>query len=162
KITTMAPCTGTTTAAQRTCAMTFAQTLATKGFRRPVAAAELTDLLTVYDAGAGTGTTVDYPTGISLIVQSVITSPSFIYRTELGPTTLAADTSGNYPDTQLNPYEIASQLGFLFLGSLPDAGLNAAAADGSIAMPAGLSAQIDRLLALPAVRANLVNVMVDW
>jgi hypothetical protein len=162
KITTMAPCTGTTTAAQRTCAMTFVQNLAAKGFRRPLATAELTDLMAVYDAGAGTGTTVDYPTGISLLVQAVITAPSFIYRTELGPTTLAADASGNYPDTTLNPYEIASQLGFLFLGSLPDAALTAAAADGSIATSTGLSAQIDRLLALPAARANLVNIMVDW
>jgi hypothetical protein len=162
KITTLAPCTGTTPAAQRTCAMTFAQTLAAKGFRRPVDATVVTDLMTVYDAGAGTGTTADYNTGISLIVQAVITSPSFVYRTELGPTTLTADGSGNYPDTTLNPYEIASQLGLLFIGSLPDAGLTAAAADGSIATTAGLSAQIDRLLALPAVQANLVNITIDW
>jgi hypothetical protein len=162
KITTLAPCTGTTAAAQRTCAMTFAQSLAAKGFRRPADTTEVTDLMTVYDAGAGTATTADYNTGISLIVQAVITSPSFIYRTELGPKTLVADGSGNYPDTTLNPYEIASQLGFLFLGSLPDSGLLAAAADGSIATTDGLSAQIDRLLALPAVRANLVNITIDW
>ena len=67
----------------------------------------------------------------------MITSPSFVYRTELGPTTLTADASGTYPDTTLNPYEIASQLGFLFLGSLPDAALTAAAADGSLATTDG-------------------------
>src|SRR5262249_22976801 len=82
----LAPCTGTTAAAQRTCAMTFAQSFATKGFRRPVDTTEVTNLMAVYDAGAGTGTTADYNTGISLIIQAVITSPSFIYRTELGPT----------------------------------------------------------------------------
>ena len=114
--------------------------------------------MTVYDQGVMT----DYATGISLIVQAMITSPSFIYRTELGPTTLAADASGNYPDTTLNPYEIASQLGFLFLGSLPDAALTAAAADGSLATTDGLNAQIDRLLALPAVKANLTNIIIDW
>jgi len=142
--------------------MTFAQSLAAKGFRRPATTTEVNDLLTVYDVGAGTVAPVDYPTGISLIVQAVIISPSFVYRTELGPTTLTADASGNYPDTTLNPYEIASQLGFLFLGSLPDAGLTAAAADGSIATTAGLSAQIDRLIALPAAQANLTNIMIDW
>jgi len=158
RITTLAPCTGTTAAAQKTCAMTFAQSLAPKGFRRPVDAAEVTNLMAVYDQGAMT----DYATGIGLIVQAVITSPSFVYRTELGPTNLVADGSGNYPNTSLNPYEIASQLGFLFLGSLPDAALTAAAADGTLATSAGLNTQIDRLLALPAVRANLTNIIIDW
>src|SRR5436305_510545 len=36
KITTLAPCTGTTATAQRTCAMTFAQTMGAKAFRRPL------------------------------------------------------------------------------------------------------------------------------
>lgn len=158
RITTLAPCTGTTTAAQRTCAMTFVQDLAAKGFRRPLDPTEVTDLMGVYDTGAA----ADYATGISLMVQAVITAPSFTYRTELGPSTLAADSSGNYPDTTLNPYEIASQIGFLFSGTLPDATLTAAAADGSLATSAGLSAQIDRLLALPATQANLTNVVIDW
>lgn len=162
KITTLAPCTGTTIAAQRTCAQTFAQSFAPKAYRRPVTTTEVNDLLTVYDAGAGTTGTIDYPTGISLVVQAVITSPSYIYRTELGPTTLTADASGNYPDTTLNPYEIAAQLGFLFFGSLPDAALTASAADGSIATPTGLSTQIDRLLGLTAVKANLTNIMIGW
>ncbi len=158
KITTLAPCTGTTAAAQRTCAQTFATTTGAKAFRRPLDTAEVTNFMTVYDQGVMT----DYATGIGLIVQAMITSPSFIYRTELGPTTLAADASGKYPDTTLNPYEIASQLGFLFLGSMPDAALTAAAADGSIATTNGLNTQLDRLLALPAVKANLTNIMVDW
>jgi len=162
KIMTLAPCTGTTTAAMRTCAMTYVQTAGAKAFRRPLETAEVTNLMTVYDAGAGTGTTPDYATGISLIVQALITSPSFIYKTELGPTTLTADASGVYPDTTMNPYEIASQLSFLFLGSLPDAALTAAAADGSLATTQGLSTQIDRLLTLPAVKTNLTNIIIDW
>ena len=85
------------------------------------------------------------------MVQAVIISPSFVYRTELGPPTLTADAAGKFPDTTLTPHEIATQLGFLFLGSLPDAALTAAADDGRLATAAGLSAQIDRLLALPAV-----------
>ena len=85
-----------------------------------------------------------------------------MYRTELGPTTLTADASGNYPDTALNPYEVASQLGFLFLGSLPDAALTTAAMNGGLGTTDGISTQIDRLLALPAVQANLTGVMIDW
>ena len=55
KITTLAPCTGTTTAAQRTCAMTFAQSLATKAYRRPVDTTEVNNLLTVYDRAPARG-----------------------------------------------------------------------------------------------------------
>ena len=115
--------------------MTFVQSLGPKAFRRPLDTAEVTDLMAVYTNGA----MMDYATGISLMVQALITSPSFVYRTELGPKTLTADASGNYPDTTLNPYEVASQLGFLFLGSLPDAALTAAAADGSLATTAGVT-----------------------
>jgi hypothetical protein len=158
RLTTLAPCTGTTAAQLRTCAQTFAQTTGAKAFRRPLDTAEVTNLMMLYDQGVVT----DHATGVSLIIQGMITAPSFVYRTELGPTNLAADGAGNYPDTRLNPYEIASQLGFLFLGSLPDAALTAAAADGTLATTAGLNAQIDRLLALPAVRANLTNVIIDW
>jgi hypothetical protein len=159
RIATLVPCaTGATAAQLKTCAQTFAQTTGAKAFRRPLATAEVTDLMAVYDQGVMT----DHATGVSLLIQAMITSPSFVYRTELGPTTLTADASGNYPDTTLNPYEIAAQLGFLFLNSLPDAALTAAATDGSLGTTAGLTAQIDRLLALPAVRTNLTNVIIDW
>ena len=154
----LAPCTGTTATQQTACAMTFVSTVGPKAFRRPIASTEVTDLMNVYAQGAMT----DYLNGIALVTQAMVTSSSFVYRTELGPTTLTADASGNYPDTQLNPYEIASQLSFLFLGSLPDKGLTDAAADGSIANPTGLNMQIDRLLALPAVKANLTNIVIDW
>jgi hypothetical protein len=108
------------------------------------------------------GAMQDYPTGVSLMIQAVLITPSFVFRTELGPSTLTADASGNYPSTTLTPYEIATQLGFLFLGSNPDAQLMAAADNGSLATASGLSAQIDRLLALPAVQANLTGIMIGW
>jgi hypothetical protein len=42
------------------------------------------------------------------MVEAILLSPSFIYRTDLGPNTLAADATGKYPDTQLTPYEVAA------------------------------------------------------
>jgi hypothetical protein len=163
QITALAPCSGTTTTAQAACAMTFAQTLGSKAFRRQLDASEVTNMMTVFNGqGQASGAAPDYNTGIGMMIQAMIISPSFIYRTELGPPTLTADANGNFPDTTLTPDELASQLGFLFLGSLPDSGLLAAAADGSIATPDGLAAQIDRLLALPAVKANLTGIVIDW
>lgn len=154
----IAPCGGTTASAQTTCAQTFIQGFAKKAYRRPVDATEVANLMTIYAEGAKQ----DYVTGISLMIQAVLISPSFVYRTELGPATLTADASGKYPDTALTPYEVATQLGLLFLGSVPDDQLMAAADDGTLATASGVSTQIDRLLASPQVRANLTNIMVDW
>jgi hypothetical protein len=155
---TLAPCSGTTATAQTACAMTFAQSFAPKAFRRPVDSTEITNLMNVYTQAA----MQDYPTGIRMMIEALLISPSFVYRTELGPSTLTADATGKYPDTTLTPYEIASQLGFMFLGSVPDAALTAAAADGSLATPDGLTAQVNRLLALPATQGNLTGIMIDW
>jgi hypothetical protein len=155
---TLAPCSGTTSSAQTTCATSFIQTLAAKAYRRPLDSTEVPNLMKVYATGAMT----DYKTGVEAMIQAVILSPSFIYRTELGPSTLTADSSGNYPNTTLTPYEVASQLSFTLLGSLPDAALTSAAADGSLGTTAGITTQIQRLFALPAVQANVTNIILSW
>ena len=92
---TIAPCSGTTAAAQTTCAQTFIQAFAKKAYRRPVDATEITNLMKVYAQGA----MQDYATGVELMIQAVLISPSFVYRTELGPSTLTADATGKFPDT---------------------------------------------------------------
>jgi hypothetical protein len=154
----IAPCSGTTASAQTTCAQTFIQTFAKKAYRRPVDSTEVTNLMKLYTQGA----MQDYATGVGLMIQGVLISSSFVYRTELGPSTLTADASGKFPDTTLTPYEVASQLGFLLQGSLPDDQTIAAADNGSLATASGLGTQIDRLLASAAVKANLTDVMIDW
>lgn len=140
------------------CATRFAQRFGAKVFRRPLEAAEITNLIKVYTQGA----TQDFNTGISLMIEALILSPSFIYRTELGPSTLTADASGHFPDTTLTPYEVATQLGFLFLDSTPDEALLAAAADNSLATNDGIASQISRLLALPETAASLTGVVINW
>jgi hypothetical protein len=152
---------------QSACAMRFAQGFAPKAFRRPVDPSEITNLMKVYTSVCpGTSTAcaaTDFNTAVGLMIEALILSPSFIYRTELGPATLVADaTTGQYPATTLTPYEVASQLGFLFLNSTPDAPLLAAAADGSLGTPTGLASQVSRLLTLAPVKTSLANVMVNW
>lgn len=155
--TALAPCTGTTATAQTTCASNFVSTFAQKAYRRPLDASEVTNLMKVYAQGA----MQDYKTGINLMVEAILISPSFLDRTELGaPSTPQA--TGNYPDTTLTPYEIAGQLAFTLLGNLPDDQLMAAAASGTLGTADGIGAQIDRLMAVPAVQANLTNIVLGW
>lgn len=144
--------------AQVACATRFAQTFGPKVFRRPLDPSEVTNLMKVYTTGAST----DFNTGISMMIEALILSPSFLYRSELGSSTLAGTV---YGDTTLTPYEVATQLGFLFLNSTPDADLAKAAVasgDAGLGTPAGIMAQVNRLLALPSVKTNLTTVMTNW
>src|SRR5205085_4879444 len=102
--------------------------------RRPLDAAEHAGLEKLFAQG-----------GFAPVVEAVLQAPSFVYRVELGDT--------------LDAYELATELGFLYLDSLPDEPLWAAARDGTITDPAVLAAQIDRLLALPRVQAHLTDVV---
>ena len=141
------------------CATRFAQRFGAKVFRRPLEAAEVTNLMKVYTQGA----TQDFNTGISLMVEALILSPSFIYRTELGPSTLMADASGNFPDTTLTPYEVASQLGFLFL----DSTAGRCAARGGRGQQPGDQRRASPRRSLgcsrcPQTKASLTGVVVNW
>ena len=121
--------------ADRACAQDFAS----RAFRRPLDAGERTRIDGLFDEG-----------GFALVVQAVLQAPSFVYRSELGD------------GAELTPYELASELAFLFLDSIPDEPLWQAARDGSIADPAVVEAHVERLLALPRVRAHLTEVVLAW
>jgi hypothetical protein len=110
---------------------------ASRAFRRPLESAERAGLAQLFAQG-----------GFALVVEAVLQAPSFVYRVELGDT--------------LDAYELATELGFLYLDSLPDEPLWAAARDGSITDPGVLAAHIDRLLALPRVQAHLTDVVMEW
>jgi hypothetical protein len=158
------------------CATRIAQTLGAKAFRRPLTSTEVNALVSnpaqpatanapAIQAAPFLAAGTDTVGGIRAMIEAILLSPSFVYRTELGPTTLVADAAGNYPATALTSYEVATQLGLTFLGSTPDAALQAAAADASangLGSSNGIAAQIDRLLALPSVRQNLTNIVAGW
>jgi len=158
------------------CATRIATDLGARAFRRPLSADEIAGLVT-NPAMAATATTAavaaapfvsagtDTQQGIKLMIEALLLSPSFVYRTELGPSSLTAGADGQYPATVLTPDEVATQLAFTFLGSIPDAELRAAAKDtgpNGLGTTAGISAQVDRLLALPNVKQNLTSIVAGW
>jgi hypothetical protein len=111
------------------------------------------NLMNVYDQGR----MQDFNTGIGLMIQALLQSPSFLFRAELGG---APDPAAG--TTTLTPYEVATQLGYTFLNSTPDAPLLAAAADGSLGTEKGVATQVDRLLKTDAVKQNIDSVVVSW
>jgi hypothetical protein len=121
-----------------TCVRDFAQGLATRAFRRPVAAAEV-DALAMLHARAVTAG--DARAALRQVVMAVLTSPSMLFRTELGPEPAARGA------VTMTPHERASALSFFLTDGPPDAELLAAARSGTLDTRAQLETHSRRLLA---------------
>jgi len=149
------------------CAGRFAREFGRKAFRRALDDVEVSDILQVFATvcpgpSPSCASPADFSAAISLMTKAFILAPSFLYRTELGPRTLTASAAGRFPDTTLTPDEVATQLGFLLLGSTPDAGLLAAADSGALATPTGIASEVARLLALPPAQTNVSDLVTRW
>ncbi|HEX3697037.1 MAG TPA: DUF1592 domain-containing protein [Polyangia bacterium] len=123
----------------------FIRNRVARAFGRPVTEGEVSDLLGIYHTGLSTESAA---AGIRLVIEATLQSPSFLYRTELGTT-----MSGK--KTALTAHELATAVSFALLDSVPDDQLWAKAESSALLKPAVLAAEVDRLLADPAVQANL-------
>lgn len=131
-------------AGEEPCARRFIDSFGARAFRRPLSADESGDLLAVFRAVRPGG---GFNDAIAAVIETALQSPQFLYRVELGVATATPGVA------RLDPYEIASRLSYLFWGTMPDAELFAAAADGRLAGERGIAAQATRLLADPRARA---------
>lgn len=130
------------------CARQFIQTFGKKAYRRPLTTTEQDGYLALFSQNA-------FRTAVELSVARMLASPHFLYRSELG----TLQTDGTY---RLTPYETASGLSYLFLGSLPDDELFAAADQNQLQTSAQQTAQANRLLALPRARQQIGNFVGQW
>jgi hypothetical protein len=121
-------------------------TFAERAFRRPLDDGERAALAALEADG-----------GFALVVEAVMQAPDFLYRTELG----GGDDDGDGV-VELTPYELAGELSFLLLDSIPDDALWASAKDGTLGQPDVLAGHVERLLATPRVREHLTHVVLDW
>lgn len=119
----------------------FVQHLGRRAFRRPLTPDELaryTDLFARGEELYGAG----FANGAALVIRGMLQSPSFLYRTELGP--LGEPLSG---------YEIASKLSFWLLDTTPSDALLDDAAAGKLDDAEGLLAAASAMLEEPAAAA---------
>ncbi|MDX2055514.1 MAG: DUF1592 domain-containing protein [Polyangiaceae bacterium] len=138
-------------ATRTSCATDFIRTFAPRAYRRPLASAEEAALLAVFEVGAAES----FSRGVELVVQAVLQSADFIYRTELGEATAPG------PELALTPHEVASSLSFFFLDRGPDAELLQAASLGSLSNVDQVKAQIARLMAMPDVQARMNRLLIQ-
>ena len=152
KIASMAkPCGASVTAA---CVEQFVREQVARAWRRPLAENEIAGLLKIYNDYA----TVDgADSALSLVVQAVLQSPSFIYRRELG-----VNAATSTAPVAMNAHERASALSFLLLNSIPDDALWAKANDGTLSDNTVFAAEVGRLLALPAAQDQVSRLVGYW
>ena len=116
--------------------------LGKKLFRRPLSTDEISTYTELYD-NTDAGRT---------LVQALLMSPHFMYRSELG---VADSATGLY---RLTDYEIATLLSYTFWVTTPDDILLAAADAGTL----NIAAQAERLLADPRAERGLRRFASGW
>ena len=131
----------------------FVTTKIARAWRRPLGEDEVAGLMKIFETASPDGPR----RGFHLVLEAALQAGSFLYRTELGQG--AATAQG---PVELTPFELAAALSFLFLDTVPDEGLWAKAEAGTLANPAVLEAEVDRLLGLPGAAETMAARASYW
>jgi len=122
-------------------AKAFIASFGRRAFRRPLTDAEVTTHLGLFQQGPALYPGVDtFTSGANLVIQALLQSPYFLYRTELG-----ASAAGAH-QIALSDWEVGAKLALAVTNSIPDDALLTAAAAGKLHDPSDVSAQAERLL----------------
>jgi mono/diheme cytochrome c family protein len=140
--------------AQEGCARQIITSLATRAYRRPVAADDLEELLQYYQEGVKAG---GFEGGIRNAITGMLASPFFLYRGERVPAGLRPGESYAISDI-----ELASKLSFFLWNTIPDEELLKLAADGRLTGATTLDRQVKRMLADPRSVTLAGNFVHQW
>jgi len=121
----------------------FISALGRRAYRRPLAADEQARYEGLFALGpSAIGSGQDFADGAQLVLEAMLQSPHFLYRTEL-------EGDGE----PLSSYEIASKLSFFLRNTTPDDALLDAAASGEFDTQGGVVARARQMLDEPAAAA---------
>jgi hypothetical protein len=145
-----------------TCVRTVLTAFLPKAFRRPVLTTEIDSYVEYTKTCASSA-----EAGLSCALQAALISPKFLFRGELLADAPAATCGDGKPLTSTNDgilgqYALASRLSYFLWNAPPDDALYAAAAAGTLSQPATLTAQVDRMLATPALTTHPVSFVQDF
>lgn len=133
-------------------ARAFVTSFGQRAFRRALTDAEITNHLALFNQGPTLYPGGDaFKAGVSLVIQAMLQSPHFLYRTELSTAAVGASK------VPLSDYEVGAKLAFAVTNTMPDDALLAAAAAGQLHDPAGVAAQARRLIDGPRGMAGVDN-----
>lgn len=120
-------------------------------FRRTPTDDERARLLALFDK---TRATEDYATSLATVVEALVESPNFVYRTELGSTSDKA--------APLTRWELATALSFFLLRTTPDVRLLDAAKSGALDTREGIVSEARRLMTDPRAKDAVRSFFLQW
>jgi hypothetical protein len=120
------------------CVETLLGWLPEQAYRRPVTDAERSELRALFDSLSAE---FEHSVAFAGLVRSVLMSPDFLYRTELGPQSEDAEER-----VTMTGHEIATLLAYAIADRGPDEALLAAAAADELSDPEVREAQVRRLV----------------
>jgi len=121
-------------------AKAFVDAFAWRAYRRPLTPEETAELIALFKQGpALTGLADPVAGGVQVVLTTVLQSPFFEYRTELGEKKEDGTVA-------LGNFEMASRLSYALWNTMPDDELFAAAKDNSLVTNEGIEKQARRLL----------------
>lgn len=136
------------------CARTVLADLGRRAWRRTLTPEELDGLVAI--SGESAVVLDDFYDGLEMGIVSLLQSPNFIYRVELGE----AD-----PDqmglTRYTSVEMASRLSYFLWNGPPDEALLSAGESGDLLDETRLTEEVDRMLADPRARDGLRALVTD-
>lgn len=117
----------------------FIKAFGRRAYRRPLSDQEVAKYVDVYTVGAELPSSGSaFFKGAGLVIQAMLQSPFFIYRTELGT-----------PGQPLDAYQIAAKLSFALWNVGPSDALLDAAQSGKLDSPEGIAAEAQTMLEDP-------------
>ncbi len=146
---TVKPTPATKTAAAREILGNFTR----RAWRRPVEAAELDSLMTLFARADADGET--FESALKLPMKAVLVSPYFLFRGEVQP-----DPDNAQSVHPITEYDLASRLSYFLWSSMPDDELLDLAGRGELRK--NLAAQVRRMLASPKSHALTENFSGQW
>jgi Protein of unknown function (DUF1592)/Protein of unknown function (DUF1588)/Protein of unknown function (DUF1595)/Protein of unknown function (DUF1587)/Protein of unknown function (DUF1585) len=109
-----------------------------RAHRRPLEDMEVAEYLALFQKAATIDPTADpFVAGVEIVLEAMLQSPHFLYRTEL------VTGEGR---VRLDGYEVASKLSYALSNTMPDEALFAAAASHALDNTEGVSAEAKRML----------------
>jgi len=148
-------CTPKTAAQEAPCADRILSTVARRAFRRPLAKGDTEAALTMYREERTAGG--DFDAGIRAGLARVLTSPTFLYRSEFDPANLP-----NGAPHAVTDLDLASRLSFFLWSSIPDDELLNLAIAGRLRAPGILETQVKRMIADPRADGMMSTFTGQW
>src|SRR4029079_943908 len=139
-------------AGEAACATQILSTFASRAFRRPVTADEVSGYAKLIDVAKSVGD--GFQQGIAAGLQAILLSPRFLFRVEGNP--------GAGHNAPLDDFEVASRLSYFLWSSMPDDPLFARAAGGGLHDGTSIVTEVRRMLADARSSALVDNLAGEW